>query len=147
MKSVHFSSVKDDWTTPKEFFDKLDKEFHFTIDLCADDNNHLVDRYFTKENSCLDAEFTGETVFCNPPYGRKNTATFVKKCSELAEMGNVVVMLIPARTDTAAFHDYIYHKAEIRFVRGRLYFGGARKDRAPFPSMVVIFRGVKNGKE
>ena len=144
--NVHFSSSKDDWTTPREFFDKLNEEFHFTIDLCADDKNHLVDRYFTKEKSCLNAEFTGQTVFCNPPYGRKNTAVFVKKCSELAEMGNTVVMLIPARTDTAAFHDYIYHKAEIRFVRGRLHFDNS-KNAAPFPSMVVIFRGVINGKK
>lgn len=144
--NVHFSSSKDDWTTPREFFNKLNEEFHFTIDLCADNTNHLVERYFTKENSCLDAQFTGETVFCNPPYGRKNTAVFVKKCSELAKMGNTVVMLIPARTDTAAFHDYIYHKAEIRFVRGRLHFDNS-KNAAPFPSMVVIFRGVINGKK
>lgn len=77
--------------------------------------------------------------FCNPPYGRK-IYDWVKKCSDEAKKKNTkVVMLIPARTDTRYFHDFIYHKAsEIRFVKGRLKFGGA-KDNAPFPSMVVIF--------
>lgn len=81
----------------------------------------------------------GYNVFCNPPYGRKIGA-WVQKCYEESRKPNtLVVLLIPARTDTAYFHDYIYHKAkEIRFVRGRLKFGDA-KQSAPFPSMVVIF--------
>lgn len=78
-------------------------------------------------------------MFCNPPYGRVSTGEWIKKCAEEAKKPNTtVVLLIPARTDTQAFHEYIYHKAEIRFVKGRLKFGGS-KDAAPFPSMVVIF--------
>ena len=81
----------------------------------------------------------GYTVFCNPPYGR-DIADWVRKCSEEnAKWHNTIVMLIPARTDTKYFHDYIYGKAEIRFIKGRLKFGDA-KNAAPFPSMVVVFR-------
>ena len=81
----------------------------------------------------------GYKVFCNPPYG-KEIATWVRKCYEESRKPNtLVVMLIPARTDTSYFHDYIYHKArEIRFIRGRLHFNES-KQGAPFPSMVVIF--------
>lgn len=83
----------------------------------------------------------GYRVFCNPPYGRK-IAAWVKKCHDEALKGTLIVMLIPARTDTSYFHDYIYHKAELRFVRGRLKFGDA-KQGAPFPSMVVIYNQKK----
>ena len=79
----------------------------------------------------------GEVVFCNPPYGRE-LPKWVKKCYEESHHADVV-MLIPARTDTRWFHDYIYGKAEIRFIKGRLKFGNA-KQSAPFPSMVVIYR-------
>lgn len=133
-----FSSKKDDWTTPKDLFNKLNDEFDFTVDLCASHDNALCWRYYTKENSGLDADLTGERVFCNPPYGRKETALWIKKCATCG--ADVAVMLIPARTDTAAFHDYIYGKAEIRFLRGRLKFGGSTNNAAPFPSMIVIFR-------
>jgi site-specific DNA-methyltransferase (adenine-specific) len=133
------SSERDDWRTPKDLFDELNAEFNFTVDLCADDNNHLCEKYYTEQNSGFDADLTGERVYCNPPYGRKSTADWIRKCAECS--ADVVVMLLPARTDTKAFHEYIYHKAEIRFIQGRLYFGGGRKiDRAPFPSMIVIFK-------
>ena len=78
-------------------------------------------------------------VWCNPPYGRQ-VGQWVKKAYMSAQTGALVVMLLPARTDTAWFHDYIYRRAEIRFVRGRLKFGGSRNS-APFPSMVCVFRG------
>ena len=82
----------------------------------------------------------GETAWCNPPYGRE-LPKWIEKCAKEAERnGATVVMLIPARTDTKAFHDHIYGKAEIRFLKGRLKFKGA-KNGAPFPSMVVVFRG------
>lgn len=137
-----FSSKKDDWRTPIDLFNQLNDEFHFTVDLCSSDDNHLCDKYYTKENSGLNADLTGEVVFCNPPYGRKNTLEWVKKC---ATAKATVVMLIPARTDTKAFHDYIYHKAEIRFLRGRLKFLShcGVVDRSPFPSMIVIFRNTE----
>lgn len=132
-----FSSKKDDWTTPKDLFNKLNKEFNFTVDLCASKDNALCTHYYTKENSGIEADLTGERVFCNPPYGRNETKRWIKKCATCN--ADVAVMLIPARTDTAAFHDYIYGKAEIRFLRGRLKFGGTNNN-APFPSMIVIFR-------
>lgn len=90
------------------------------------------------------ARLGGQRVFCNPPYGRKTTGKWVKKCYEEAKKPKtVVVALIPARTDTRFFHDYIYHKAEIRFIKGRLKFGNC-KNAAQFPSMVVIFGGKQD---
>lgn len=84
----------------------------------------------------------GYRVFCNPPYGSE-ISKWVEKCFYEGHKDNtVVVMLIPARTDTRYFHDFIIHRSEIRFVKGRLKFGDG-KNTAPFPSMVVIFRGAK----
>lgn len=80
----------------------------------------------------------GHIVFCNPPYGRELPKWVAKAYNESKKPGTTVVMLIPARTDTRYFHDYIYHKAEIRFIKGRLKFGGSNNS-APFPSMVVIY--------
>lgn len=135
-----FSSAKEDWETPQDFFDALDREFHFDLDPCADDTNAKCADYYTKEQNGLLKDWGGRCVFCNPPYGRTSTGEWIKKCYEEAQKpGTVVVALIPARTDTKFFHEYIYHKAEIRFIKGRLHFGGS-KDAAPFPSMVVVFR-------
>lgn len=134
-----FSSKTDLWATPQDFFDKLNEEFNFDLDPCADDDNHKCDEYFTKEEDGLKQGWGGYTVFCNPPYGRE-LYNWIKKCSEEAKKPNTkVVMLIPARTDTKYFHEFIYHKAEIRFIKGRLKFGDS-KNSAPFPSMVVIFK-------
>ena len=134
-----FSSKTDQWATPQDFFDKLNEEFKFTLDPCADALNHKCEKYFTKEQNGLHQNWEGETVFCNPPYGRE-TGIWVKKCHDEAQKENTVcVMLIPARTDTRWFHEFIYDQAEIRFVKGRLKFGDG-KNSAPFPSMVVIFR-------
>lgn len=133
-----FSSQTDQWSTPQDFFDNLNSEFHFTLDPCADIINHKCKKYYTVENDGLLQDWSGETVFCNPPYG-KAIKDWVKKCSEESQKENTkVVMLIPARTDTSYFHDYIYKKAETRFIRGRLKFGNS-KNSAPFPSMVVVF--------
>lgn len=133
-----FSSKTDQWATPIDFFKKLDDEFHFTLDPCADERNHKCEKYFTKEDDGLSKNWGGYRVFCNPPYG-KEIGKWVKKCYEESQKDNtIVVMLIPARTDTKYFHDYIYHKAELRFIRGRLKFGDGTGS-APFPSMVVIF--------
>ncbi len=137
--AVMFSSKTDEWSTPQDFFNELNKEFNFTLDPCATPENAKCEKYYTKEDDGLKQDWSGETVFCNPPYGRA-IKDWVKKCYEESKKPNTtVVMLIPARTDTSYFHDYIYHKAkEIRFIRGRLKFGNA-KNSAPFPSMVVIF--------
>ncbi len=136
---VMFSSKTDLWSTPQDFFDNLNEEFNFTLDPCATPDNAKCKKYFTKETDGLKQNWQGETVFCNPPYG-KAIKHWVKKCyEESLKPDTTVVMLIPARTDTAYFHDYVYHKAEeIRFIRGRLKFGEA-KNSAPFPSMVVVF--------
>ena len=137
---VMFSSVTDNWSTPQDFFDKLNDEFHFTLDVCADENNHKCEHYYTKEIDGLSRPWIG-TIWCNPPYGRK-ISEWVRRAYISAQIGSAtVVMLLPARTDTRWFHDYIYNKpnTEIRFIKGRLKFGGC-KNSAPFPSMVVIFR-------
>ena len=135
MNNVHFMSTTDQWATPQWFFDELDKEFNFNLDPCADSTNHKCDKYFTKEQNGLEMDWGGYTVYCNPPYGRE-IGRWVKKA---AESGTTVVMLLPARTDTKWFHEYIYGKAEVRFIKGRLKFGDS-KNSAPFPSMVVIYR-------
>ena len=139
-KDLMFSSATDEWYTPMDFFNQLDAEFHFNLDPCATGENHKCAEYFTKEIDGLSQKWGGYRVFCNPPYGR-TIGEWVKKSYEESRQPNtVVVMLIPARTDTKWFHEYIYGKAEIRFIRGRLKFGGC-KNAAPFPSMVVIFKG------
>ena len=120
------TSNNEEWETPQALFKELDSKYHFTLDPCASDLNHKCKKYYTKEDDGLSKDWTGEVVFCNPPYGR-NIKAWVKKCSEAKA---TVVMLIPARTDTSYFHDYIYHKAEVIFLRGRLKFelgGGAAR--------------------
>lgn len=148
-----FSSDKSYWETPQWLYDSLDKEFHFTLDAAASANNHKCDRYYTADEDGLIQDWSGETVFVNPPYGNKETGDWTRKCCEEAQKpGTTVVLLIPARTDRASFHDYIYDAStyttrpgvELRFLRGRLKFeiDGAPIGTAPFPSMVVIFRGA-----
>lgn len=102
-----FSSKTDNWSTPQDFFDKLNKEFHFTLDPCATHENHKCNHYFTKDDNGLAQDWSGETVFCNPPYG-KSLKAWVEKCYEESKKGTVIVMLIPSRTDTQYFHQYIY---------------------------------------
>ena len=139
-KELMFSSNSDEWYTPMDFFKLLNDEFHFNLDPCATSENHKCDTYFTREIDGLSQKWGGYRVFCNPPYGR-GIGDWVKKAYEESQEPNtLVVMLIPARTDTKWFHNYIYGKAEIRFIKGRLKFGGC-KNAAPFPSMVVIFKG------
>jgi site-specific DNA-methyltransferase (adenine-specific) len=132
-----FTSNTDQWATPQDFFDKLNDEFHFDLDVCATPENAKCEKYFTKDDDGLSQQWWG-VVYCNPPYGRE-IGKWVKKCSEYE---GVSVMLLPARTDTRWFHDYIYGKSEIRFIKGRLKFGGS-KNSAPFPSMVVVFNKGK----
>ena len=134
-----FSSKTDLYSTPQSFYDNLNKEFNFTLDPCATKDNHKCDKFYTKEDDGLSKSWIGESVFCNPPYGRE-IKHWVKKCYlESMQKNTLVVALLPARTDTEWFHMYIYNKAkEIRFIKGRLKFGGCANP-APFPSMVVVF--------
>ena len=135
---VLYKSKTDEWETPQATFDELNQEFGFTLDVCASSTNHKCEKYFTIEDDGLKQSWLGETVWCNPPYS--DIATWVKKAYEETRFpGTTVVMLIPARTSTKYFHNYIIHRTEIRFVKGRLKFGG--KDNAPFSNMIVIFRG------
>lgn len=135
-----FSSKTDLWETPQDFFNILNNEFHFTLDPCAIPSNAKCAKYYTPDDDGLKQDWSCETVFCNPPYGR-HMKDWVKKCfDESRKPGTIVVMLIPARTDTSYFHDFIYGKAlEVRFIRGRLKFGSSTNS-APFPSMVVVFK-------
>lgn len=134
-----FTSKSCEWETPQDLFDKLNAEFHFTLDPCSTDDNAKCSKHYTMEQDGLNQDWTGEVVYCNPPYGR-GLPKWIQKCYEHFCDGGVAVMLIPARTDTKAFHDYIYGKAELRFIRGRLHFNNS-KYNAPFPSMVVVFDG------
>lgn len=141
MNTVIYSKGTDEWETPGNIFADLDREFHFNLDPCATTENHKCSRYYTKSDNGLNVSWEGYNVFCNPPYSE--IAKWVQKAYHEAQKDNtVVVLLIPSRTDTKYFHDYIYHRAEIRFIKGRLRFGNA-KNNAPFPSMIVIFRGAK----
>jgi site-specific DNA-methyltransferase (adenine-specific) len=133
-----YTSNSDEWATPQEFFDKLDEEFHFTLDPCATAENAKCKKFFTKDQDGLSQDWAGETVWCNPPYG-KTIGQWCKKCYEHSLHGDVAVMLIHARTDTQWFHEWVYGKAELRFVKGRIRFNGS-KWNAPFPSMVAIYR-------
>ena len=136
---VLFSSKEEKWETPQDFFDKLNDEFHFTLDAAASPDNAKCANYFTEEQDGLVQSWEGHTVWCNPPYCRKTGAWVKKAYEEHQRTGCTVVMLLPSRTDVRWFHDYILGKAEIRFIKGRLKFGG-NKNSAPFPSIVVIYR-------
>lgn len=140
--NVMYSSKTDQWETPETYFKELNKEFDFDLDPCADERNHKCEKYFTKEQDGLLQDWGGHRVFCNPPYGKEISKWVEKAYREGTKDNTIVVMLIPARTDTRYFHDYIRYRSEIRFIRGRLKFGNS-KTNAPFPSMLVIFRGPK----
>ena len=134
-----FTSLDSEAETPQALFDELDKEFHFNLDVCATKENAKCGRYYTKEDNALaDWCSWGERVFMNPPYGREIGKWIAKAWVEAQTNAEVVVCLLPARTDTAWWHDYCM-KGEIRFIRGRLRFG-KHSNSAPFPSAIVIFR-------
>ena len=133
-----FTSNTSEWETPPDLFDSLNKEFQFTLDPCSTDENAKCQKHYTKKQNGLLQDWSGETVFCNPPYGRE-MVNWIRKCYDHFVGGGTAILLIPARTDTQAFHEYIYGKAEIRFIRGRIRFVGS-KWNAPFPSMIVIYK-------
>ena len=145
-KELMFSSKTDMWATPQEFYDKLNDEFNFTLDPCATEDNAKCDNFFTADDDGLKQDWSGNSVFCNPPYGRAIKDWVKKSYEESLKTNTTVVMLIPSRTDTIYFHEFIYGKAEIRFIKGRLKFGDA-KNSAPFPSIVVIYRNNEVSNE
>lgn len=151
MDKALLSTGKDDWETPKDFYEKLDDEFHFTLDPCCTHENAKCKKHYTKDDDGLSRDWGGEVVFCNPPYSKKgNQDAWVKKCyTESLKPNTTVVALLPARTDTVRFHDCILGKAEIRFIKGRLVFEvdgkpligkNGKPQPAPFPSMICIWR-------
>lgn len=133
---VHFSSASDNWATPQATFDALNSEFGCTLDVCASADNAKCLRFYSQDQDGLAQPWTG-VCWMNPPYGR-TIGQWMQKAHQSSLEGATVVCLIPARTDTAWWHDYAM-QGEIRFLRGRLKFGGHRNS-APFPSAVVVFR-------
>ena len=133
-----FTSNTDMWSTPLDFFIKLNEEFNFETDVCAIESNAKCKKFFTPEMNGLKQEWTG-VCWMNPPYGR-GIGEWIKKAYESSLNGATVVCLIPSRTDTKWWHDYCMKADEIRFIKGRLKFKGA-KFNAPFPSAIIIFRG------
>ena len=137
MNPVHFSSATDNWATPIDFFQSLNRVFNFQTDVCASNDNAKCPNYYTAEKNGLAQDWRG-VCWMNPPYGRGIDA-WVKKAYEAArENGATVVCLVPARTDTRWWQKYCAN-GEVYFVPGRLKFGDA-KHGAPFPCAVVVFR-------
>ena len=135
-REVWASSATDEWATPQDFFDRLNAEFGFTLDVCALPESAKCEAYFTPETDGLAQDWRG-VCWMNPPYGRE-IGRWMRKAWESCIAGATVVCLVPARTDTAWWHDFAM-RGEIRYVRGRLKFGNA-KNSAPFPCAVVVFR-------
>jgi phage N-6-adenine-methyltransferase len=135
--SVHFQSKSHEWATPQEFFDRLNALHNFTLDPCSTHENAKCAKHYTAAEDGLAHSWQGERVWMNPPYGRAIGA-WMKKAYEESLGSALVVCLVPARTDTAWWHDYAA-KGEIVFVRGRLKFG-AGKNSAPFPSAVITLK-------
>lgn len=141
--AVH-SSQSDEWETPQSLFDRLHAEFGFTSDVCATATNAKHECYFDKRIDALRWQWDG-VCWMNPPYSQ--IGAWMAKAREEAVTGHAtVVCLVPARTDTRWWHDNCVYADEIRFVRGRIKFGGSRFN-APFPSAIVIFRKLEAPNE
>lgn len=138
---VMFSSKEQTWETPISFFDKLNKEFQFTLDACALPNSAKCERYYSPETNGLIQDWSNEIVFMNPPYNEMYT--WMEKAYMESLKGATVVCLIPARTDTKYWYDFCMRASEIRFVKGRLKFGDSANS-APFPSAVIVFKPYIN---
>ncbi len=147
VQKLMFSSKTGAWATPQEFFEKLDWRFGpFTLDPCADESSAKCDTFYTEEDDGLAQDWSGHTVFVNPPYGRGIDKWIEKSYNTARGSSTRVVMLIPARTDTRYWHDYVMKAAEVHFVKGRLKFGDATNS-APFPSAVIVFDGLYAGPQ
>lgn len=134
---VMFSSNSHEWETPDDLFDILNKEFEFTLDVCATEKNAKVANYISPQQDAFSREFKG-VCWMNPPYGRQ-IGNWIQRAYEQAYNGNcTIVCLVPARTDTQWWWNYARH-GEVRFIKGRLRFKGGDSG-APFPSAVIIFR-------
>lgn len=137
-----YSHKSDEWETPQDVFDRLNDKYHFDLDACATEQNAKCHRFFDKAQDGLRQSWGGYTVWCNPPYSQ--IVDWVRKAAHEQRNGTTTVMLIPARTDTKWFHEYVYEKrgVSIQFIKGRLKFSGAMNS-APFPSMIVVFEKME----
>ena len=139
-QQLMFSSASNEWSTPAEMFHQLELRFGpFTLDPAATAANAKCPKFFTAEDDGLLQSWQGHSVFCNPPYGRQIGKWVEKAFKESRQPATQVVLLIPARTDTAYWHEYVMRSDCIAFIKGRLRFGNS-KNCAPFPS-AVIFMG------
>ncbi|WP_409043290.1 phage N-6-adenine-methyltransferase [Latilactobacillus sakei] len=142
-KELMFSSKKEDWETPQLFFNELNKKYKFNWDLASSDANAKCVNHFTVGDDSLSQDWSAleGNLWLNPPYGR-DLKHWVKKAYESSlDRSGLLVMLIPSRTDTSYWHDYIFDKAQIKFIRGRLKFenGGVASQPAPFPSALIVY--------
>lgn len=132
----HLGASRQDWRTPRWLFDQLNAEFRFDLDLAASHDNYLCPHYYTESHDALTRRWAPYSCWCNPPY--KRLGPWVQKAYDESRKGATVVMLLPASTDSRWYHDIIQPHAEVRFLRGRLKFEGA-KHPATFASMIVVF--------
>lgn len=155
--ALMFSKASDEWATPQDTFDALDAEFAFILDAAASDVNHKCAFYMTQDMDALRCDWLAAvdimpkrlgqmpSVWLNPPYSK--CREFIAKAAEEARKGCTVVCLVPSRSDTRWFHEHVWNQethqprpgVEVRFLKGRLKFGGATAG-APFPSVVIVFR-------
>ena len=136
---VHYMSRSNEWTTPPDLFNKLNLKYNFTLDPCCTKESALCDKYYTIEDDGLQKDWSGEIVFMNPPYGRE-IGKWIEKAYKESLKGAVVICLIPSRTDTKYWHNFIFpYASDIKFIKGRLKFGDG-KNPAPFPSALVEFK-------
>lgn len=144
---VHYMSKSNEWATPVKFFEYLDNRFgRFNLDPCSTHENAKCENHFTIEDDGLQQSWGGYNSFINPPYGRQIKDWIEKGYKESLKENTKVTMLIPARTDTIYWHDWIFGKADIYFIKGRLKFNDG-KDSAPFPSAVIVYDNSKSDKE
>ena len=143
MNKVLFSSKSNEWETPKYIFDNLNNIHNFTLDPCCTKKTAKCKKYYTKKENGLKQDWQNEIVFMNPPYGREQKYWIEKAFNEWKKGRCKVVGLLPARTDTKYFHDYIYNikGVSIYFLKGRVKFllNGKTVNSATFPSMIVIW--------
>lgn len=135
-KKALFTSKSDEWNTPQYLYDHLNEIYNFELDPCTNGTNSKAPNFYTAEQDGLTKEWD-KVTFCNPPYS--NIKEWVRKANEeYRKHGKTIVLLIPSRTDTQYWHEYIFNQSKIIFIKGRLKFGDAT-NAAPFPSAIIVF--------
>jgi phage N-6-adenine-methyltransferase len=139
-RELMFSSKSDEWGTPRDLYDELNRVFKFTLDPCSTAANAKCDNFYTLEEDGLSKDWGGNTVFVNPPYTRGAIGKWIKKAHDESKKPNTtVVCLIPSRTDTKYWHEYCMKASHVHFIKGRLKFEGVVDNSAPFPSAIIVF--------